>query len=36
VNAGAPAGGSYVQATPYGASGVQENSSPTPIAGEQP
>jgi hypothetical protein len=36
VNAGAPPGGSFVHATPDGASGVDENVSPTPVAGEQP
>ncbi|HEY1591791.1 MAG TPA: hypothetical protein VGF81_08355 [Solirubrobacteraceae bacterium] len=36
VNAGAPPGGSYVRATPYGAAGVQENTSPAALGDEQP
>jgi hypothetical protein len=33
---GTPPGGSYVQATATGATGVDEDVSPTPLAGEEP
>ena len=36
VSAGVPASGSYVTATPNGATGVDEGVSPTPLTGEQP